>query len=75
MDVYFELLDLIQKCYPEVECLIEVQPKELVKPVCRIPICDENIPFLVREFMVAGFDERGRAVYCTVPQDSRRFWK
>ena len=72
--VEFELLDLLQSQYPTVSTIAECTPDELIKPICCIPICDDDIPGLVWDFAVAGFNESGRAVCCIVDQSDRRFW-
>ena len=69
-----ELLDLFQKKYPEVKVLEECEPNNLLRPVCRVAISDDDITCLVREFEVAGFDKNGEAVFCIVDQADRRFW-
>lgn len=74
MEIEDVLLELLQKRYPQIGTLEECEPSNLVKPVCRVAICDEECPCLVRQFAVAGFDQAGKPVYCIVDQADRRFW-
>lgn len=69
----YDLLCLMQKRYPEVACLEPCAPDELTRRVCRVAICDPDVSFLVRKFVIAGFDQAGRAVCCVVDQGDTRF--
>ena len=69
----YDLLCMMQKRYPEVTSLELSAPEMLAKRVCRVCICDPDVPGLVRKFVVAGFDRTGRAVCCVVDQGDTRF--
>lgn len=69
----YDLLCMIQTRHPEVTCLESCSPEAMTKRVCRVAICDPDVPFLVRKFVVAGFDQSGRAVCCVVDQGDTRF--
>ena len=69
----YELLCLMQARYPDVVSLKPSAPEALVKRICRVCICDPDVPGLVRKFVVAGFDQTGRTVCCVVDQGDTRF--
>lgn len=59
-DAYIELENMLKEEYPAFEeyRILETAdiPKGKYKPVCRIAITNEDIPFLVEEFFVGAVD-------------------